>query len=142
MASQMFPKAREGFAKGEMDYDTAVFKAVLVRGYTYDDTDKFVSDVTGGGGTLHGTPVALSNKDVTNGIFDADPVMFTTPDANANDHNLLIYQASAVTGGSDVAASSQRVFVWIDTANGLPVQPNGASITITFDDGPNKICHL
>lgn len=138
----MFPKAREGFAIGEMDYDTAVFKAALVRGYTYDDTDKFVSDVTGGGGTIHGTPVALSNKSATDGIFDADPVTFTTPAANANDHYILLYQASAVGGGADVGASAQRVFVWIDTADGLPKQPNGANIEMTFDDGPNKIVHL
>lgn len=140
--SYLYPKAREGFAIGEIDYDTAVIKAALVRGYTYDDTDKFVSDVTGGGGTVHGTPVALASKDATNGILDAAAVTFTTPAANANDHYVLLYQASAVTGGADVAASAQRVLAWIDVATGLPVQPNGADIVVTFDTGTNKIVHL
>lgn len=142
MASQMFSKAREGFAIGEVDWDTAVIKAALVRGYTFDDTDKFVSDVIGGGGTIHGTPVALASKTATNGILDADDVTFTTPAANANDHYILLYQSSAVGGGADVAAGSQRVVAWIDTATGLPIQPNGSNVTLAWDSGTNKIAHL
>lgn len=143
MSNQLYPKAREGFAIGEIDWDTAVIKVTLVRGYTYDDTDKFVSDVTGGGGTLHGTPVALASCTATNGILDAaSPTTFTTPAANGNDHSLLIYQASAVAGGADVAASAQRVIAWIDTFTGSPVQPNGANIAITWDSGTNRIVHL
>lgn len=142
MANAVFNPAREGFLSGLIDWDTAVIKVALVRGYTFDASHEFVSDITGAGGTLHATSDALDNKTTTDGVADADDVTFTTPSANANDHYVLVFQSSAVTGGDDVAAGSQRVICWIDTANGIPVQPNGANITLAFDSGPNKIFHL
>jgi hypothetical protein len=139
MANTLFSQAREGLLRGEVQWITPVIKVALVRGYTYDDTDKFVSDVTAGGGTLHAISGALTSKTATNGVADAADVTFTTPAANATDHSLLIFQASAVTGGADVATTAQRVIAWIDTATGLPIRPNGANITLAFDEGANKI---
>ncbi len=137
----MFDPAREGFLKGEIVWtSTPTIKASLVRGYTFDATDKFVSELTGA--TIHAT-VTLANKTATNGIADADDITtFGTPSANANDHVIIIYQASAVGGGADVASSAQRLIAYIDTANGLPIQPNGADIAITWDNGANKIFKL
>ncbi|HYH49646.1 MAG TPA: hypothetical protein VEG38_08865 [Acidimicrobiia bacterium] len=142
MANSLFSQAREGFAVGEVNWSTGVIKVALVRGYTFDDTDKFVSDVTGGGGTLHATSAALGSKTATNGVLDAADVTFTTPAADANDHSILIFQSSAVGGGADVAATAQRVIAWIDTATGLPIRPNGANITISWDDGANRILKI
>jgi hypothetical protein len=141
MANQVFDPAREGFLKGEIAWTgTPTTKVSLLRGYTYDPADKFVSDVTATG-TIHAT-VTLANKTNTNGVADADDITFTAPSANLTDHVLLIYQASAVGGGADVAASAQRVIALIDTANGLPVQPNGADISVAWDNGANKIFKL
>lgn len=142
MANTLFSPAREGFLAGEIDWNTAVIKVALVRGYTFDATDRFVSDVTTGGGTLHATSAALANKSVTDGVADADDVTFTTPASNATDHSVLIFQSSAVGGGADVAAGSQRVIAWIDTATGLPIRPNGANITLAWDAGANRIFRL
>jgi hypothetical protein len=142
MANQAFDTAREGFAKGEIQWITPTIKAALVRGYVFNAAHKFVSDVTGAGGTLHATSSALTSKDATNGVLDAADVTWSTPASNNNDHSVLIFQSSAVGGGSDVAASAQRLICLIDTANGLPVHPNGADVTITWDNGANKILHL
>jgi hypothetical protein len=142
MANNLFSPAREGFLIGEINWSTGVIKAALVRGYTFDATDKFVSDVTGAGGTLHATSSALASKTATDGVADAADVTFTTPAADANDHSVLIFQSSAVGGGADVAASAQRVIAWIDTATGLPIRPNGANITLTFDSGANRIFRI
>ena len=141
MANSVFPKAKEGFLDGSIDLDTAVIKVALVRGYTYSSSHEFVSDVTSTG-TLHATSAALSSIDVTNGVFDAADVTFTTPSTDSNDHSLLIFQSSAVGGGSDVAASSQRVIAWIDTGTGIPIKPAGGDITVVWDDGSNKIFSL
>lgn len=143
MANQMFDPGREGFAKGEIVWTaTPTIKASLVRGYTFDATDKFVSEVTAAGGTLHAT-ATLGSKDATNGICDAaDIASFGTPAANATNHYIIIYQASAVGGGADVAATAQRLICYIDTATGLPIQPNGADISIAWDNGANKIFKL
>jgi len=142
VANAVFPKAKEGFLDGSIDLDTAVIKVALVRGYTYSSSHEFVSDVTGAGATLHATSSGLSSKDVTNGVFDADDVTFTTPSTNASQHSLLIFQSSAVGGGSDVASSSQRVIAWIDTGTGVPIVPAGGDITVVWDSGSNKIFSL
>lgn len=142
MANAVFPKAKEGFLDGSIDLDTAVIKVALVRGYTYSSSHSTVSDVTGAGGTLHAVASALTGKSVTNGVFDANDVTFTTPSTNTNDHALLVYQASGVGGGADVAASSQRVIAWIDTGTGIPIKPAGGDITVVWDSGANKIFSL
>lgn len=141
MANAVFPKAKEGFLDGSIDLDTAAIKVALVRGYTYSSTHEFVSDVIGAG-TIHATSGALTSIDVTNGVFDAADVTFVTPPTDANQHALLIFQSSAVTGGADVASSSQRVIAWIDTGTGVPIVPAGGDITVVWDDGANKIFAL
>lgn len=141
MANAVFPKAKEGFLDGSIDLDTASIKVALVRGYTYNASHEFVSDVTSSG-TLHATSAALSSIDVTDGVFDASDVTFTTPATDNNDHSLLIFQSSAVGGGADVASSSQRVIAWIDTGTGIPIKPAGGDITVVWDNGANKIFSL
>ena len=141
MANAVFPKAKEGFLDGSIDLDTASIKVALVRGYTYSSSHEFVSDVTATG-TLHATSAALTSIDVTDGVFDAADVTFTTPATDSNDHSLLIFQSSAVGGGSDVAASSQRVIAWIDSGTGIPIKPAGGDITVVWDNGANKIFSL
>jgi hypothetical protein len=84
----------------------------------------------------------LTSIDVTDGVFDAADVTFTTPPTDANQHSLLIFQSSAVGGGSDVASSSQRVIAWIDTGTGVPIVPAGGDITVVWDNGANKIFAL
>ena len=141
MANAVFPKAKEGFLDGSIDLDTASIKVALVRGYTYSSSHEFVSDVTASG-TLHATSAALTSIDVTDGVFDAADITFTTPGTDNNDHSLLIFQSSAVGGGSDVASSSQRLIAWIDTGTGIPIKPAGGDITVVWDSGANKIFSL
>lgn len=136
----LFDAGREGFLAGEIDWDTAVFKVDLGRGYTFDATDKFMSDLTGH--TAVATSAALSGKTITNGVADASDFTYSSVPAGAACPYLIIYQSSAVTGGADVAASAQRLVAYIDNAAGLPVTPNGLNISIEFDNGPTKIFKL
>jgi hypothetical protein len=41
-----------------------------------------------------------------------------------------------------VATTAQRLIAYIDTATGLPVTPNGQNITVSFDNGSNRIFKL
>lgn len=138
MANALFATAAQGFIDGTIDLDTAVIKASFVRGYTFSSSHKFVSDVTGAGGTVNGTSAALSSVTVTNGVFDAADTTVTTT-ASAVDHGILLFQSSAVTGGADVASSAQRVIAYYDTGTGLPIQPGTGSTPITWDNGTNRI---
>jgi len=143
LANALFDPGREGFLDGTIDWDTAVIKVALVRSYTFSAAHKFVSEVTGASGVLHVTSAAgLASKTVTNGVADAADLTFTAVTANAGNHSILIFQASAVTGGGDVAASAQRLIAWIDTGTNLPVVPNGGDVTIAWDSGTNRIFKL
>jgi hypothetical protein len=142
VANALFDPGREGFLDGTIDWDTAVIKAALVRSYTFSAAHKFVSEVTGAGGTLAATSSALTSKTVTSGVADAADVTWTAVASNANGHSILIFQASAVTGGADVAATAQRLIAYIDTGTNLPVTPNGGDITASWDNGANRIFKL
>ena len=142
MASSLFDEGRAGFLSGEIDWDTAVIKMALVRGYTFDASHKWVSDVTGAGGTLVATSDALTSKTVTAGVGDAADVTFTSVPAGTAIPAAIYFQASAVTGGADVAATAQRLICYVDTATGLPVTPNNQNILWTHDNGSNRIFKL
>ncbi|MDG4799046.1 hypothetical protein [Micromonospora sp. WMMD980] len=136
--SGYFTPFTEGILDGSIDLDTATVKVALVRGYTFSGAHKFVSDVTGAGGTINGTSAALSSKTVSGGVFDADDTTISAT-ASGSNHGLLLFQASAVTGGADVAAGSQRVIAWYDTGTGLPIQPGTGTVTITWPASNPKI---
>lgn len=106
MANTLFDPGREGFLAGEIDFDTAVIRCALVRGYTFSAAHKFVSDVTGAGGTLVATSGALASKAVANGVADAADVTFAAVASGAAIASIIVFQASAVGGGSDVAATA------------------------------------
>lgn len=142
MVNALFDPGREGFLAGEIDWDTAVIKAALVRSYTFNAAHKFVSDITTAGGVLHVTSAAMSSKTVTAGVADAADVTYTTVTANAGNHSVLIFQSSAVTGGADVAAAAQRAIAWLDTGTNFPIVPNGGDVTIAFDNTANRIFKL
>jgi hypothetical protein len=142
VANALFDPGREGFLDGSVDWDTAVMKAALVRSYTFSAAHKFVSDVTGAGGTLVQTSSALASKTVTAGVADADDVTFSLVTAGAAIPALIIFQSSAVTGGADVASSAQRLVAFIDTATGLPVTPTGVDIVVGWSSGGNRIFKL
>lgn len=134
MANVVFDTARSGFLAGEIDFDTATIKVALVRGYTpAPTTHKFVSDVTGAGGTIAATSSALASKTVTAGTADAADITFTGVTNNASGHGLLVYQSSAVGGGADVAATAQRVICWLDTGGNFPIIPNGGDVIIAWN---------
>ena len=129
---------KNGILTGAIDLDTAVIKVALVSGYTFSAAHTYMSDVTGAGGVVNGTPAVLTNPTVSGGVFDADDVSITTT-SSGNPHVLIVYQASAVTGGADVAATAQRLLFYIDTGTNLPITPGAGTLTITWPNTANKI---
>lgn len=111
---QFFAIGRQGLGTGAIDVDTAVLKAALLRGYTYNAAHDFVDDVVGAGGTLVATSAALGAVTFADGVLDANDTSFTAVPAGAAITSLLIFQASAVGGGADVAQSAQRLIAILD----------------------------
>lgn len=135
MANALFDPGREGFLDGSIDYDTDTIKAALVRGYAFSAAHRFVSDVTGAGGTLVARSAALTTKTVTSGVADADDVTFTAVASGAAITAVIVYKDTGADGTS-------RLIAFIDTATNLPVTPNGGDITVSWDAGANRIFKL
>lgn len=133
MANAIYPKAKETVLQAGINMNSATIKVALVDTgvYTYSAAHQFLSSLTG----VVGTAQILSTKTFTNGVFDAADVTFTGV-SGASAEALVIYRDTGVAGTSDLIA-------YIDTgyAN-LPVTPNGGDITITWDNGANKIFAL
>lgn len=132
MANTLYTPGKEGLLGDEISWPTGVIKVALVRGYTFSATHKFVSDVTGAGGTLVATSPPLTSKTFTGGVADAADTTFSAVTAGAACPHLIVFQSSAVTGGGDVAAGSQRLILFDDTGTNLPVTPNGGDITVQW----------
>ncbi len=139
MANGLYDAGREGFLAGEIDWDTATIRAALVRGYTFGAAHRFVSDL--GTAELVKTAV-LGTKTIAAGVADAADVLFAAVPTGTAIPHIIIYQASAPTGGAELAATGQRLIAFIDTATGLPVTPNGGDIGIAWDNGANRIFKL
>lgn len=134
-----------GFAAGEIDFDTATIKVGLLRTGTYVATHKFVSEVVAAGATLVSSTAALASKTIgtgSAGAMDAADTLFASVPTGAACNAMILYQASAVTGGADVATTAQRLIAWLDSYTGLPVTPNGANINLAFPNDALRIARI
>lgn len=133
--SALYPKAKESLLSQNpsIDLDTDVVKAALIDTaiYTYNAAHDFWDDASA---AVVGTPQTLAGKSITNGIFDAADVTFTSV-SGASVEAIILYKDTGVAGTSPLIA-------YIDVVTGLPVTPNGGNINITWDNGANKIFAL
>jgi len=130
MASGRYKKGKKKLLDADIDLLVDTIKAVLIDTGTYTvnlTSHEFYSDLSG----VVGTPVTMTGKSTTNGIFDADDVTFSavtgsTPEA------VVIYKDTGTTTTSPLIA-------YIDGITGLPITPNGGDIVVQWDNGANKI---
>ena len=132
MANSWYDKGVEYFAA---PWSTDNIKAVLVDTALYTinlSSHQFLSSI--GGSARVATSSNFSSKTLTAGVLDAADVTFPAV-SGAACALIVVYKDT----GS--AATSPLLFA-IDTATNLPVTPNGGDITISWDNGSNKIAVL
>lgn len=125
MANAIYPKAKEKFLDALIDMPTDTIKIALIDTalYTYNSTNEFWSSASV---AEIGTAVTLGSKTITNGVFDAADVTFTSV-IGASVEALIIYKD---TGN----AATSPLIMYIDVAaSGLPVTPNGNNIDVQFN---------
>lgn len=119
MANAVYPKAKEHFAAGDVDWDANTITVYLVdlADYTYSASHDGLADLPAGARVAS---VALASKTNTNGLLDAADSTFT-----------------AVTGDVSEAliiANASYLLFYFDTGvTGLPVTPNGGDIVVTWN---------
>lgn len=120
-----------------IDLDTNTIKAALViSSYTANTATnghQYFSSV----GTHSIATATLASKTVTGGVFDAADITFSAVASSTNQiTQVVIYQDTGT-------ASTSPLIAVIDSASsGLPIQPNGGDITVSWDNGANKIFAL
>ncbi len=133
MANALYGLGREAFLNGDIDWAAHDIKVALVDTGTYTvsiNTDQFHDDLSG----IVATSGNLASKTTTLGTADAADITFTGV-SGVNAEALVIYRDTGVSATSPLIA-------YIDTATGLPVLPNSGDITVTWDNGANKIFTL
>jgi hypothetical protein len=137
MTNAIFPKGREAFATGLVNWVGDPIDAVFVdtnvlSGGVIDiNAVQFLSDIDAD--ALVAT-VALAGKDATNGVLDANDV--TAPEVEGDSVEVLVICTH--TGDP----STSRLLVYIDDAQGLPVIPNTGDIRVQWPPLPGGIATL
>lgn len=136
MANALYAKFKESLLSQNpsVDLDTDTIKVALVSSTYTPNTasNQYYSSVSG----VIGTPATLADKSVTDGVFDASDVTFTSVTSTVMVTQLVLYKDTGT-------ASNSPLIALIDSAtSGLPVTPNGGDITISWDNGANKIFKL
>lgn len=135
MANALFGLGREAFLGGDLDWDANTIKLVFVdHGVDTPNTttDDNLDDI--GAGARIATSGAFTTKTKTLGVADADDVTVATV-TGAQFESIVIYKDTGVE-------STSILIAYIDTATGLPCTPGGGNITVSWDNGANKILKL
>lgn len=124
MASVVYPKAKEAMLSQNpsIDLDADTIKAALVDTgtYIYSANHQYYNSVSG----VVGTPVTLGSKSLTNGVFDAADVTFTSVSGSSAEA-IIIYKDTG-------SAATSPLIAYIDSGTGLPVTPDGNNINVTW----------
>lgn len=127
MANFKFDNFLESVLKGEINWLGDNIRCVLVNKELYTankSTHKNLSDIPDA--AILYTSVNLSGKTATKGLAKADPATFvnaTGPEASA----VVLYKHTGTP-------STSRLIAYFDSANGLPVIPNGADVRVVWPD--------
>jgi len=135
MANALYDLGRQAFLEGSIAYLTDNIKAVLVDSALYTAnlaTDQFLSDIPAGARVA--TSGNFATKTSAIGVADAADVTYTAV-SGATVEQIAIYKDTGV-------ATTSPLIALIDTATGLPFTPNGGDVTVSWDNGVNKIFKL
>lgn len=132
MANKFYPKGAQKVLSAAINFSTDTIKAALVpSAYVYSDTHEFQSDL----GTVVGTPVALANKAVAGGVFDADDISFGALAAGSTVKAIALFKDTG-------SAATSPLIAYYDVVTGFPFSTNGSEVSTPWSDGPAKILSL
>jgi len=134
MANSLYTKAKQHLIDGTIDLDTNDIRAILVDGADYTPnlaTHETLANIPAAARVA--VSGALQSKTVTDGVFDAADIVIAAVSGDQFEY-IALYQHTG--------AETALLIYLIDTATGLPCTPNGSDITLSWDNGTNKIFRL
>lgn len=125
MSNALYPKIKELALSSGMNLSNATvhIQAINLSNYSYSSAHQFFSSVPSN--ARIGSPVVLSNKNITNGVFTVDAATFSGLVSAPAIGAFIIY----ISTGTD---STSPLVLYIDTATGLPVNSGATSGTVTW----------
>lgn len=125
MANVLYPSAKQSMLSANLDMPSEDIKAALIdtNDVTYSAAHTVYSDISAG---VVGTPVILTGKSFTGGVFDSDDPTWTGVSGDQFEA-IVLYLDTGVAGTSPLIA-------WYDTSiTGLPMTPVSGNITFLVD---------
>lgn len=135
MANALYGKGRQSFLEGGIAILSNDIKLNFLDAADYTvsiDVDDFLNDIAGA--AIVATSGNFAGKTSTLGVFDATDVTVNTVSGD-------IFEAVGIYKDTGSSATS-NLLAYIDTATGLPFTPTGNNITVSWDNGANKIWKL
>lgn len=129
----MYDLGRQAFLEGTIAWLTDDIKVAFVDAGVYTPntvTDQFYSSIA----SVIALSGNLAGKTSTLGVADADDLVVSSVTGAEFEYVVLFKD-------SGLAATSPLIALF-DTAVGLPFTPSGANITVTWDNGANRIFKL
>ena len=132
MANTFYPKGAQKILGAQINFSVDNISAALVpSGYTYSVAHEFLSEIGG----LVGAPVALANKDITGGVFDADDLDFGALAPGNTVKAVAIYKDTG-------APATSPLLCYLDNVIGFPFATNGGGVDVPWSNGAAKILSL
>ena len=110
-----------------VDFDTDAIKVMIMEGYTYDATDKYVSHVPSG--QIVARSGALSGKGVTNGTATASNVVLTSVAAGHTISSIIVYKD---TGNDATSTLIAHIDKQQDGTTNISLATNGTDVTVSW----------
>lgn len=134
MANVLYDPGRDAFLNGDIDYTNDTIKVYLIdtNDYSFSAAHQYLSQVAAGSRVANAT---LAGKSTSAGVADASDTVLSSVTGDQSEALILVKD----TGNE---ATSPLIGYIDSAAAGLPVTPNGGDITITWDNGANKIFKL
>jgi len=134
MANVLYDPGRDAFLNGDIDFTNDTIRVYLVdtADYAFSASHQYLSQVAAAGRVAN---AVLAGKTTSAGVADASDTVLSSVSGDQCEALILVRDT-----GSE---ATSLLIGYIDTAAaGLPVTPNGGDITITWDNGANKIFKL
>ncbi len=126
----LYSYAKQLMLTGGLNWQTDPIVCILVgtTGYTFSKAHQTLSDIPVS--SRLATSGTLTGRTSVNGVADAADLLITG--VTANTVNALVL----------VTSSGSNLVAYMDVVTGLPANPNGGDVQITWSNGSSKIFAL
>lgn len=135
MANQFYPAAKQLLLEGQLNWLTDPIYAILLdtNYYTFSANHQSLADIDGL--AFLASSGLLTGRTTTNGVADADDLVFSAITGGPTIQALVLVK----DGGTALAS---KLIAYIDTAAGLPYEPNGSALGVQWSNSEKRIFAL